>query len=79
MQLVTSRNRRPPAPPKQTSGGDLPDGRDRENLLKLIQWFHQRRAARHQAERHCNSRPSLACNDSRQFAQQASKLRFESN
>ncbi len=79
MQLVTSRNRRPPVPPKQTTNGELPDGRDRENLLKLIQWFHQRRAARREAERNFNTRPSLACDDSRQFAQQVSELRFDSN
>lgn len=50
MQLVTSGNRRPPVPPKHTASGETPYDRDRENLLKLIQWFHERRMARRKVE-----------------------------
>lgn len=79
MQPLARDNRRPPVPPKHNAGGELPYGNDRENLLKLIQWFHQRRVERRTAEFFFQTPTSSASHDSRMFSQHTSNRMFESN
>jgi hypothetical protein len=42
MQLLSSDNRRPPVVNKRSEGATFPPDGQREAMLQLLQWFHER-------------------------------------
>lgn len=46
MQLLSSGNRRPPIVNKRSESAAFPPGGQREAMLRLLQWFHERRIHR---------------------------------
>ncbi|MBL8852330.1 MAG: hypothetical protein JNK57_00035 [Planctomycetaceae bacterium] len=46
MQLLSSDNRRPPVVNKRSESAAFPPDGQREAMLRLLQWFHERRIQR---------------------------------